>query len=67
MTDTVPSHPGPGHDERSDDAGQVAKQPPPSPPVYVQDFGYTPGIEKKRRQARAAWEAKYGDWLSARS
>ena len=36
-------------------------KPPPGPPVYVQDFGYTIGIEKKRREAREAWERMHGD------
>ena len=35
--------------------------PPPGPPVYVQMFGYTPGLEKKQRKAREAWERKYGE------
>ena len=35
--------------------------PPPGPPVYVQRFGYTLGLEKKQRQAHEAWERKYGE------
>ena len=32
--------------------------PPPGPPVLVSEIGI--GIERKRREARSAWEEKYG-------
>ena len=32
--------------------------PPPGPPVLVSEIGI--GIERKRREARSAWEKKYG-------
>ena len=40
---------------------RTRRKPPPGPPVYVQDFGYTIGIEKKRRKAREEWKRQYGD------
>ena len=46
---------GVGHSMRPD------RLPPPGPPVYVQRFGYTPGLEKKQEEAQAAWERKYGE------
>ena len=32
--------------------------PPPGPPVLISDIGI--GIERKRREAREAWEREYG-------
>ena len=32
--------------------------PPPGPPVLISDIGI--GIERKRREARKAWEREYG-------
>lgn len=40
---------------------QSRVKPPPGPPVYVQDFGFTIGIEKKRREAREAWERQFAE------
>ena len=41
------------------------KMPPPSPPYFVQRFGYSMGLEKMQEKARAEWNAKYGDFYDA--
>lgn len=40
-------------------------KPPPGPPVFIQDFGFTISIEKKRREAREEWERRYGEGYEA--
>ena len=40
-------------------------KPPPGPPVFIQAFGFTVGIEKKRREAREEWERRYGQGYEA--
>lgn len=39
-------------------AGALPNYPPPGPPVLISDIGI--GIERKRREAREAWEREYG-------
>ena len=57
MTDRT--HPADAHDESvpaeaQSDHSELPDFPPPGPPVLVSDTGI--GIERKRREAREAWE-----------
>ena len=44
--------------EAQSDQSELPDFPPPGPPVLVSDTGI--GIERKRREAREAWEREYG-------
>ena len=44
--------------EAQSDHSDLPDFPPPGPPVLVSDTGI--GIERKRREAREAWEREYG-------
>ena len=59
MTDrtrAVDAHDADAPAEAQSDHSELPDFPPPGPPVLVSDIG----IERKRREAREAWEREHG-------